>query len=89
LRPRDEVIDPVCGMTITIAEAPHQRDLGGTKYYLCSLACAGRFDSDGEAYAATAKLDLPGWGKTPHPDGVVRHLRPSSEAITRESHEKS
>ena len=76
MRPRDQVIDPVCGMTITISEAPYQRAYGGSTYYLCSLACASRFDSDGEAYAAAAKLDLPGWGKTPHPDGVLRHFRP-------------
>lgn len=71
----DEVIDPVCGMTITRSEAPHQREHSGTTYYLCSSACATRFDSDGDAYAATAKLDLPGWGKTPHPDEVTKQFR--------------
>ena len=71
----DEVIDPVCGMTIMRAESPHQREHGGTMYYLCSTACAARFDSDGDAYAATARLNLPGWGKTPHPDEVKKQFR--------------
>jgi YHS domain-containing protein len=73
---RDEVIDPVCGMTISRAEAPHQRELEGNTYFLCSAGCASRFDTDGVAYAAAAKLDLPGWGRTPHPDSVVEQFRP-------------
>jgi YHS domain-containing protein len=71
----DEVIDPVCGMTILKAEAPHQRVHEGTTYYMCSAGCAHRFDLDGDAYATTAKLNLPGWGKTPHPQDVIKHFR--------------
>jgi len=71
----DKVIDPVCGMTILKAEAPHMREHEGVTYYMCSAGCAHRFDLDGDAYATTAKLNLPGWGKTPHPDDVVRHFR--------------
>jgi YHS domain-containing protein len=71
----EEVIDPVCGMTIMRSEAPHQREHGGMIYYMCSTGCAHRFDMDGDAYATTAKLNLPGWGKTPHPDDVVKHFR--------------
>ena len=71
----EEVIDPVCGMTIVRHEAPYQREHGGETYYMCSAACASRFDTDGDAYAATAKLNLPGWGMTPHPDDVVKQFK--------------
>ena len=72
---RDEVIDPVCGMTILRSEAPHHREHGGSTYYMCSAGCASRFDTDGDAYATTAKLNLPGWGRTPHPEDVVKQFR--------------
>ena len=36
-----------------------------------------RFDSDADAYAAAAKLSLPGWGETPHPESVVKQFRKS------------
>lgn len=70
-----DVIDPVCGMTIVRSKAPYQREHTGTTYYLCSTGCAARFDSDGDAYVATARLKLPGWGMTPHPDEVVKQFR--------------
>jgi YHS domain-containing protein len=73
----DNVIDPVCGMTIVRTEAPHHREHSGSTYYLCSIECAKRFDADGDAYATTAKLNLPGWGQTPHPDNVVKQFRRS------------
>lgn len=68
------VIDPVCGMTITVAQAPFVRELDGATHYLCSAACAQRFDADGAAYAAVARLDLPGWGRTPHPPAIVEQF---------------
>jgi Cu+-exporting ATPase len=70
-----EVIDPVCGMTIVRSKAPHQREHNGAAYYLCSTGCAVRFDTDGDAYIAAARLNLPGWGMTPHPDEVVKQFR--------------
>jgi Cu+-exporting ATPase len=72
------VIDPVCGMTIRVVQAPYARDHGGTTYYLCSIECRAKFDADGEAYVATARLDLPGWGETPHPESVVDQFRPDA-----------
>jgi YHS domain-containing protein len=78
MSPSDNVIDPVCGMTIVSTEAPHQREHGGSTYYLCSTTCAKRFDTDGDAYATTAKLNLPGWGQTPHPEHVVKQFRRDS-----------
>ncbi len=80
LTPADDVIDPVCGMRITTAQAPFTRLHAGETYYLCSVECSLRFDADGEAYAATARLNLPGWGQTPHPPSVVEQFRPPSES---------
>ena len=70
-----DVVDPVCGMTITIAQAPFTRELDGITHYLCSAACAQRFDADGAAYAAVARLQLPGWGLTQHPPAIVEQFR--------------
>lgn len=71
----EEVIDPVCGMTITKAKAPFSEEHDGSTYYFCSVQCASRFDADADAYAAAARLNLPGWGQTPHPDSVVKQYR--------------
>ena len=71
----DKVIDPVCGMTLARVQAPFSREHTGTTYYLCSVECVGKFDQDGEAYVATARLQLPGWGETPHPESVVEQFR--------------
>jgi YHS domain-containing protein len=70
-----EVIDPVCGMTITVLQAPFACDHGGATYYLCSVECHSKFKSDGDAYAAVSRLNLPGWGETPHPDSVIEQFR--------------
>jgi len=71
----DDAIDPVCGMTIAKARAPLTRVYGDARFYLCSVECAAKFDADADAYAAVLRLDLPGWGKTPHPDSVARQFR--------------
>ena len=75
MQPHRDVIDPVCGMTITTVQAPFARDHAGVTYYLCSIECCGKFDADGAAYVAAARLDLPGWGETPHPESVVEQFR--------------
>jgi YHS domain-containing protein len=71
----DNVIDPVCGMKFDKTRAPFQREHNGETFYLCSTECAQKFDIDGEAYVATARLSLPGWGQTPHPESVVKQFR--------------
>jgi len=71
----ENVIDPVCGMTLGKSQAPFTRELGTATYYLCSIQCASKFDIDGDAYAAAARLQLPGWGLTPHPEDVVKQFR--------------
>lgn len=65
--------------TMVKNEAPFQRELGGSTYYLCSSACVSRFESDSDAYLTTAKLNLPGWGQTPHPDCVVKQFKRSPD----------
>jgi P-type Cu+ transporter len=69
------VIDPVCGMTISTLEAPYSREHSGATWYLCSIECCMKFDADAVAYIAAARLDLPGWGQTPHPESVVEQFR--------------
>jgi YHS domain-containing protein len=74
----ETVIDPVCGMAIKKSRAPVTREHGGVTFHLCSMECAAKFDADAEAYAAVSRLDLPGWGKTPHPDHVTKRFRPDA-----------
>jgi YHS domain-containing protein len=69
------VIDPACGMTISAAEAPHVREHAGASWYLCSIGCCLKFDADVIAYVAAARLGLPGWGETPHPESVTEQFR--------------
>jgi YHS domain-containing protein len=71
----EHVVDPVCGMTITTVEAPYTSEHAGTTYYLCSAICSQRFALDADAYATVARLDLPGWGQTPHPPDIVERFR--------------
>ena len=70
-----QVIDPVCGMTLDADQAPHVREHSGATWYLCSLACSLKFDADAAAYIAAARLDLPGWGRTPAPESVTEQFR--------------
>lgn len=70
-----QVIDPVCGMTISADQAPHQREHSGATWYLCSMECCLKFDADADAYVTVARLGLPGWGKTPHPESVIEQFR--------------
>jgi YHS domain-containing protein len=71
----DDVIDPVCGMTLPRKVAPLCREHAGDTFYLCSAECGAKFDRDADAYVAAAKLKLPGWGKTPHPENVIKQFR--------------
>jgi len=40
----DDVIDPICGMTVTPATAAAERDADGVHYYFCAAGCAQAFD---------------------------------------------
>jgi xanthine dehydrogenase accessory factor len=45
-----EAIDPICGMTVTIATARHSSAYGGTTWYFCCKGCKEQFDADPAAY---------------------------------------
>ncbi|HWG90701.1 MAG TPA: YHS domain-containing protein [Candidatus Thermoplasmatota archaeon] len=45
------VVDPVCGMTIKLAEAAGNSDHQGHKVYFCSASCKSKFDANPSAYA--------------------------------------
>jgi xanthine dehydrogenase accessory factor len=45
-----EAIDPVCGMTVTIATARHRAELNGRTWYFCAAGCRERFLKDPARY---------------------------------------
>ena len=54
----DEIVDPVCGMTISKADAVGSSEYGGTTYYFCNPSCKTKFDADPATYTG---------GKRPEP----------------------
>jgi Cu+-exporting ATPase len=52
--PSSDPVDPVCGMTVTPANAAVTREVGGTTYYFCSTHCAATFDADPDRYTSVA-----------------------------------
>ncbi|HEX6844667.1 MAG TPA: XdhC family protein [Actinomycetota bacterium] len=50
---RHEEIDPVCGMTVDVAEARFRTSHDGRTYYFCSAGCLASFTAAPEAYPAT------------------------------------
>jgi xanthine dehydrogenase accessory factor len=51
----EEALDPVCGMTVRVAEAPHQAPHSGRVYYFCCAGCRERFVAAPERYLAVAE----------------------------------
>ncbi len=49
-----EHVDPVCGMTVTSAEAAGRADHGGQTYYFCSESCLGHFRAAPDAFLSEA-----------------------------------
>ena len=47
-----EAIDPVCGMSVTVAGAHHTAEVGGTKYYFCCAGCRAKFLAEPARYAS-------------------------------------
>ncbi|MBW8876182.1 MAG: XdhC family protein [Acidobacteria bacterium] len=47
-----EAIDPICGMTVTIAGARHTAEHGGRTWYFCCGGCRERFLASPERYIA-------------------------------------
>src|SRR5262249_23385325 len=48
--PSPRVRDPVSGMTVDRARAPHRVTLGDTTHYFCSARCAEKFKADPQRY---------------------------------------
>ncbi|HWB16860.1 MAG TPA: heavy metal translocating P-type ATPase [Vicinamibacterales bacterium] len=46
----DEVVDPVCGMTISPSDAVGHVDYRGQTYYFCAQSCLERFTADPAAF---------------------------------------
>ena len=47
-----KAIDPVCGMTVTIATARHRFAYKGQDYFFCSAGCRTKFEGNPEKYLA-------------------------------------
>ncbi len=60
--------DPVCGMTVSSAEAAGEFEYGGRKYYFCSDGCRRKFEQNPRQYGA-APLHHHAAGKDSHPMG--------------------
>jgi xanthine dehydrogenase accessory factor len=45
-----EALDPICGMTVEIANAHYVSEYGGNKYYFCSASCKRTFDREPEKF---------------------------------------
>lgn len=50
-RDRGLPIDPVCRMTVAAGHRVGSLEYAGTKYFFCSLQCAGAFATEPDAYA--------------------------------------
>ncbi len=49
-----EAIDPVCGMTVEIANARYISEYNDSKYYFCARSCMNSFNREPEKYLAKA-----------------------------------
>ena len=49
-----EAVDPVCGMTVSVAGARETAVHEGQTYYFCGAGCRARFEADPARYLATA-----------------------------------
>ncbi len=54
-----EAVDPVCGMTVTIATAKHVHEHEGTTYYFCNPKCREKFIADPGKYLSGARAEEP------------------------------
>ena len=51
----DKAVDPVCGMTLSKAQAAATYEYKGTTYYFCSTGCKDAFAKEPEKYLAKAQ----------------------------------
>jgi xanthine dehydrogenase accessory factor len=47
-----DAIDPVCGMTVVVAQARHVTEYDGKTWYFCGAGCKARFEADPAQFAA-------------------------------------
>jgi xanthine dehydrogenase accessory factor len=45
-----EAIDPVCGMTVRVADTHHRAQHAGRDFYFCAASCRERFRASPERY---------------------------------------
>ena len=45
-------LDPICGMTVQVAEAPYVHEYQGSRFFFCCAGCLDRFAADPETYLA-------------------------------------
>jgi xanthine dehydrogenase accessory factor len=50
-----EALDPVCGMTVRVADARYRAQHAGRDYYFCAASCRERFLASPEKYLAVAE----------------------------------
>jgi xanthine dehydrogenase accessory factor len=50
-----EAIDPICGMSVTVATAEHRSDFEGQTYYFCCAGCKHSFDKEPQRYVETVR----------------------------------
>ena len=74
-----DVVDPVCGMTITPADAVGHVDYRGQTYYFCAESCLERFRADPESFLNPATTDP----ETPAPPGT-KYTCPMHPEIVRD-----
>ena len=54
--PTHEAVDPVCGMTVTVAASTPSLLRDGVRYYFCRTACRRAFEKDPAGYAKARTL---------------------------------
>ncbi len=79
----ETAIDPVCGMTVTVAGARHTAAHDGRPYYFCSARCLAKFTAEPQRYlkpaaAAPAEPVAPGTIYTCPMHPQIRQVGPGS-----------
>jgi Cu+-exporting ATPase len=57
--PPGKAIDPVCGMTVDIAQAKYRHEHAGSTWYFCSRRCLEKFSAEPERYAKKSSAPAP------------------------------
>jgi Cu+-exporting ATPase len=57
--PPGKAIDPVCGMTVDIAQAKYRHEHAGSTWYFCSQRCLEKFSAAPERYARPKESAAP------------------------------